>query len=175
MQKIKVKNNRLIGFSRKSDLEKAEKVRKLILEVINDEHFRNEILKADFKDRRFIDESGNTTDILENEIILQKLISGKEQYTGENEDFEWDLRITLYRSLTSEIGHRSKETIFTKKEKFRNRNERYLASHWIHEFMHIIGFTHDYKKTKIRPFSVPYLIGTIASDILETKDYDFLT
>ena len=119
MQKIKIKNNRLINFSRKKDLEKAEKIRKLIEEVVNDEHFRNEILKADFKDRRFIDENGVTSEITDNKIILQKIISGKEQYTGEKEDFEWDLRITLYRSLTSEIGHRSRETIFTKKRKFR--------------------------------------------------------
>ena len=41
--------------------------------------------------------------------------------------------------------------------------------------MHVIGFTHDYKKTKIRPYSIPYLVGTIASDTLETRDYDFLT
>lgn len=175
MQKIKIKNNRLINFSRKKDLEKAEKIRKLIEEVVNDEHFRNEILKADFKDRRFIDENGVTSEITDNKIILQKIISGKEQYTGEKEDFEWDLRITLYRSLTSEIGHRSRETIFTKKRKFRNLSERFIASHWIHEYMHVIGFTHDYKKTKIRPYSIPYLIGTIASNTLETKDYNFLT
>lgn len=175
MQKIEVKNNRLISFSRKSDLEKAERVRKLIEEVINDEHFRTEILNADFKDRRFVDENRNTTDINDNEIILQKIISGKEQYTGEKEDFEWDLRVTLYRSLTSEIGHRSRETIFTKKKKFRNMSERYIASHWIHEYIHVIGFTHDYKKTRIRPYSIPYLVGTIASDTLETRDYDFLT
>lgn len=175
MKKVKVKNNRLINFNRKRDLEKAERVRKLILEVINDEHFRSEILKADFKDRRYIDENRNTTEIIDNKIILQKIISGKEQYTGENEDFEWDLRITLYRSLTSEIGHRSRETIFTKKKKFRSMSERYIASHWIHEYMHVIGFTHDYKKTSIRPYSVPYLIGTIASNTLETKEYDFLT
>ena len=175
MQKIKVKNNRLINFSRKKDIEKAERVRKLIVEVINDEHFRTEILRADFKDRRYIDENRNTTEIKNNEIILQKIISGKEQYTGENEDFEWDLRITLYRSLTSEFGHRSRETIFTKKKKFRSMSERYIASHWIHEYMHVIGFTHDYKKTNIRPYSVPYLIGTIASNTLETKEYDFIT
>ena len=158
-----------------SDIEKAERVRKLIQEVVNDEHFRNEVLRADFKDRRFVDENRNTTDIDDNEIILQKIISGKEQYTGEKEDFEWDLRITLYRSLTSEIGHRSRETIFTKKKKFRNMSERYIASHWIPEYMHVIGFTHDYNRTKIRPYSVPYLVGTIASNTLETKEYDFLT
>ena len=175
MKEIKVKTNRLISFSRMSDIEKAERVRKLIQEVVNDEHFRNEVLRADFKDRRFVDENRNTTDIDDNEIILQKIISGKEQYTGEKEDFEWDLRITLYRSLTSEIGHRSRETIFTKKKKFRNMSERYIASHWIHEYMHVIGFTHDYNRTKIRPYSVPYLVGTIASNTLETKEYDFLT
>ena len=174
MQKIEIKTNRLICFNRKSDLEKAELIRKLIKEVVNDDHFREEVLKADFKDRRFVDEKGTVTEINNNEVILQKIISGKEQYTGETEDYEWDLRVTLYRSWTSEIGHRSRETIFTKKRKYRNLSARFIAAHWIHEYMHVIGFTHDFKKTKIRPYSIPYLIGTIAANTLETKAYDFL-
>lgn len=175
MKKIKVVNNRLIGFNKKRDLDKAERVRKLIEEVINDRDFRNKVLKADFHDRRFIDDSGNTSEITDNSIILEKLISGKEQYTGEEKDYEWDLRITLYRSITSEIGHRSKETIFTKKKKYRNLNDRFIASHWIHEYLHVIGFTHDYDRTRRRPYSIPYLIGNLASDALESREFEFLT
>jgi len=175
MRKVKIINNRLIGFSRKSDIQKAERVRRLIDEVINDKNFRNQVLKAEFQDRRFIDESGNTTEISDNNIILKKLISGKEQYTGENKDYEWDLRVTLYRSITSEIGHRSRETIFTKKRKYRNLSDRFIASHWIHEYLHVIGFTHDHERTRRRPYSIPYLIGTLASNTLESKEFDFLS
>ncbi len=174
MKKVKIKNNRLINFNKKTDLDKAEKIRKLIEEIINDGNFRDEVLNANFKDRRFIDVNGDISEINDNEIILDKIISGKEQYTNEEKDFEWDLRITLYRSITTEIGHRSKETIFTKKKKYRNLSERYIASHWIHEYMHVIGFTHDYKRTKIRPYSIPYLVGTIASNVLESKEFVFL-
>jgi hypothetical protein len=95
MKLMKVKSKRLINFNRNSDIIKAERIRKLIEEVINDDGFRNEILKADFKDRTYIDEKGKTIEINNNEDILDKIISGKEQYTGEAEDFEWDLRITL--------------------------------------------------------------------------------
>lgn len=174
MKKINIKKTSLINFNKKKDLNKAEIVRKLIEEVVNDEYFREEILKADFKDRRFIDENRNVIDINNNETILKKIISGQEQYTGEVEDFEWDLRITLYRSWTREIGYRSRENIFTKKSKFRKLNARFIAAHWIHEYMHVIGFTHDHKRTFKRPYSIPYLIGTIASNTLERKEFEFL-
>lgn len=37
------------------------------------------------------------------------------------------------------------------------------AANLAHELTHKIGFTHDVKVTKRRPFSVPYMTGTIVS------------
>lgn len=175
MPKVKLRFVQLINFTRQSDREKAEKIRHLIEETINDSEFQQKILNADFKDRRFTDEKNNTSEIEENEIILNKILSGKEQYSNDVADNEWDLKISLYRSLTTELGHRNRDTILTKKRKFRVLSERMIAAHWIHEYVHVIGFTHDYKRTKVRPYSVPYLVGSIANELLESKEFDFLT
>jgi len=174
MEKINVKFNQLLNFTKETDVKKAESVKLLITDVINTPEFRTRILNADFKDRRFIDERGEYSEINDNQEILNKIIAEKEQYTGETVDYEWDFNICLYRSLTGEVGHRKKETIFTKKRKFRNLSHRFIASHWIHEYTHVLGFTHDYKRTERRPYSVPYLISTIANTILEGKEYEFL-
>ncbi|MEM6517368.1 MAG: hypothetical protein AAF688_14390 [Bacteroidota bacterium] len=175
MRIIKVKLNRLVNFNRKRDIEKAKKVQKLIEVVINSNEFRENVISADFKDRRFRKENGTIYEIVENGSILNLIIGGNEQYDNDDTiDFEWDFQIVLYRSFTGEIGHRSKDTIFTKKKKFRKMPYKDLASHWIHEYMHVIGFTHDFKRTKRRAYSVPYLVGEIAGDIMKSNDYDFL-
>ena len=173
MRNIKIKFTQLINFKKSSDLKKAERIKFLIEDVANDPSFREKIVNADFKDRGFVEENGNRIEMKNNQDILEKIVGGKEQFSDNEKDFIWGLRVVLYRSITGEVGHRSRDTIFTKKRKFRKLDERYIASHWIHEYVHVIGFTHDFKKTEVRPFSVPYLVGSIALEILKSKEYNF--
>nr|WP_299486259.1 hypothetical protein [uncultured Allomuricauda sp.] len=175
MINTKVNLNKLVNFNREKDIAKAKKVRELIEIIINSKEFHRKVVSADFQDRRFKHENGKIEEIRDNELILERLLKGKEQFSSESStDYEWDYQIVLYRSLTGEIGHRSKDTIFTKKKKFRNMTYRNVASHWIHEYVHVIGFTHDFKRTERRPYSIPYLTGTIAGSIMESNEYDFL-
>lgn len=44
-----------------------------------------------------------------------------------------------------------------------------LANTIMHEWLHQLGFYHDYRSTKYRPYSVPYAIGEIVEDILTNK------
>jgi len=169
MKKVKINFYELLNFTKRSDIEKANRVKLLIEEVVNNPKFRDEILKANFKDRRFRNEDQTIVTIDDNKEILNRLISGKEQFRDEDADYEWDFRISLYRSITGEVGKRKKESVLTKKKKFRQRSDRTIAAHWIHEYIHVIGFTHDFKRTEIRPHSVPYLVGSIAKEILKAE------
>jgi len=40
-----------------------------------------------------------------------------------------------------------------------------LVGNLVHEWLHKIGFDHDYRATSLRPYSVPYAIGDIAEKI----------
>ena len=166
MKIISVNLEQLVNFSQDSDLEKANRVVNLIASVINNSEFRQEMLVAEFKDRRFVDESGVIVEMEDDQEILDKLIPGKEQYINRASDYVCNFNIVLYKSLTGEIGKRNRDTIFTKKRKFRRWKDKAIASHWIHKYMHVLGFTHDYKRTDNRPYSVPYYTGSIAEKIL---------
>jgi ssRNA-specific RNase YbeY (16S rRNA maturation enzyme) len=37
-----------------------------------------------------------------------------------------------------------------------------LAGHWLHEYMHMLGFDHAYGDNPARKFSVPYFVGDLA-------------
>lgn len=43
-----------------------------------------------------------------------------------------------------------------------------VAAHWIHEYCHTIGFIHDFKDQAKRKYSIPYVVGDIAANILKT-------
>lgn len=40
-----------------------------------------------------------------------------------------------------------------------------IVGNFIHEWMHKIGFDHEYRSTVLRPFTVPYAVGEIAEAI----------
>ncbi len=168
MRKVQVRFAQLANFKKKKDVEKAEKARLLIEKTINDKSFHDKVTSAKFEDRRFRDRSGTTHQIEDNTEILERLLIGNEQYGERNSDYEWDLKIVLFRSLANEIGHRNRDTIFTKKKQFRQMTTERVAAHWIHEYAHVIGFTHDHEVTKIRPNSVPYAVGSISRKIMES-------
>lgn len=168
MKAIKVTFKQLTDFTKGKDVIKAQRVQKLIEFVANHPTFHEKILNADFEDRRFVKENGDVVKMDDNQKILDLILAGKEQHVKEGADNEWDLRVSLYRSLSFEVGHRSNERIFTKKRKFRKFTDRYIAAHWIHEYMHVLGFTHDFKRTDRRPDSIPYLVGEIAGEVLKS-------
>lgn len=164
MTKIQIKE--LVNFD-PSDKERAEQIVPMMEYAINSEEFKKRILEAEFKDTRFRTSEGERA-IDSNEEIYRILKAGKERHSDEAEDGEWDLRLKLYRSLSMDtVGKSGGGWISTKKRKFRKFSLTSLASHWIHEYCHVLGFHHDFKDTDLRPFSVPYLVDDIAEDILE--------
>jgi hypothetical protein len=100
--------------------------------------------------------------------IYAVIRAAKERYT-DAADGEVDLNLSL-RSLSwfqrGVVGYTSEDsdTITTNRRFFSGFDEAEVAGHLGHEWLHTLGFEHDFKATARRPFSVPYAVG----DLIET-------
>ena len=47
-----------------------------------------------------------------------------------------------------------------------------VAANMAHEWVHKIGFGHDYYYTEDRPYSVPYAIGNIVAEVANLMGYE---
>lgn len=70
-----------------------------------------------------------------------------------------------------EVGHRDRDVpniIVTQDCKMDAMSVTELAAHWLHEYMHMLGFEHSYDDDALRKFSVPYF----AQHLLEERTKD---
>jgi hypothetical protein len=138
----------------------------VILEVVvNSQEFKDAILSHVWAGKvQFADNGGLT-----NKQIYEVIISGKEVLQPEI-DYEWDFDVRLYsKRLSKVIGYTYPNiTYINSNLKFiRPMTIEEVAGHMAHEYCHKLGFGHDFKLTKKRPYSVPYAVGYIIRDIAE--------
>ena len=84
-------------------------------------------------------------------------------------DEEMDLDITLYYANNSVVGYTYPDTtrVWTNDKFFSTYTYAQVAQNVVHEWIHKLGFGHDYNRTTRRNYSVPYGIGTIIKDLIE--------
>jgi hypothetical protein len=131
-----------------------------------EEYFNSDEFKAFVKDFAFVDSNEEIIRKfhytgLSNEEVLNKILSGSETLTPEA-DGEADLQVELDTSWTRNvIGYTYPTTpmqwIYAKF--FHNWSEEEICGNIAHEYMHKLGFDHEYKWTHDREFSVPYAVG----------------
>ncbi len=90
--------------------------------------------------------------------------------TGQEEESIADsiinLKLMAYESEKNEIGHTDAgDTIHTNKGYILENPAHIYASHLLHEYCHVLGFTHAFLRMPFRFMSVPYRIGTIVEKI----------
>lgn len=155
--KVKLEANNFFS----DDLIKLNKAIKYVEEFINSEYFEKFVLNFKFRDS-----IGQTkkcfhfTD-LTNQQVLEKVMSGSEILTPEV-DGEADLKVGLDRSWTRNvIGYTYPTTpwqyIYAKF--FCNWSAEEVAGNIMHEYMHKLGFDHEFKWSYDRDYSVPYALG----------------
>lgn len=169
--KTEIKIERLFKFKKKWMRKKARRVVVLMNEVINSDKFKKEILDYDFKDRRYrLDPKEQHREITDNQEIYDILMRGHEQNSEDGVDYTWKLRIALGR-FNDQVGRRQGNLITTQNWFLKIKgNEAKVASHWFHEYAHMLGFYHDKKKTPIRPYSVPYALNEIVEKVLLERE-----
>tara|TARA_B100001971_G_scaffold215193_1_gene260024 strand:- start:115310 stop:116110 length:801 start_codon:yes stop_codon:yes gene_type:complete len=149
-----------VSYTNFSDFEKEklQKALKGLLKVINSARFKKQILEHSFDgEKTFVDNNGMT-----NLEIYQHILKGAEDLL-DKVDREMDLDLNMYYSLSGTIGYTYPDTlkIWINRRFFRNFRHSQVAANLIHEYMHKVGFTHDYQYTERRPYSVPYAVGKI--------------
>jgi hypothetical protein len=132
--------------------------------VINSKEFKQRVLDHEYKGKKtFIDNNG-----LSNLDIYNIIIQGAETL-NEEIDSEIDLDLTLYFKSNSTVGYTYKNTnrIWVNDKFFKDYTLAKVAKNVSHEWIHKLGFGHDKKKTKDRPYSVPYGVGNIIKEMIE--------
>jgi len=95
--------------------------------------------------------------------IYNHIMSGQEVLNGEEVDYELDIFVDDYFSLKRVIGYTypSIKTIFVNTRYFDKRNTRDIGSNILHETGHKLGFSHDFRATKDRPYSICYQLNKV--------------
>jgi hypothetical protein len=140
----------------------------LLEKVVNGAEFKARILNHQFNGRtQFANNDG-----LSNEEILGRILSGVEVKAPEA-DSEIDLSLAVINSSLwqrfrrSVVGYTDPKSgvIHTYRTFYHAMNPHELAAHYMHEWCHCNGFGHDYYGTPQRPYSVPYAVGSIVSEL----------
>jgi hypothetical protein len=156
-----------------ADLNKVNRTLGSLENALNSDKFKNAILN--FKEFQFIRYKclgairlrTIQLDTYTNTEIYQKIMKGQSQSAA---DSLMDFRLILAPgSGGSAVGETVGHTTTTYKVDFDGMSEGQLAAHYLHEWMHIIGFEHSFSN-KCDPnrdcLSVPYAIGNIIEIML---------
>jgi hypothetical protein len=132
--------------------------------IVNDPRFAEKLQSANYTGRRFRNDAGRLVDA-SNGMIRQIITGGKERKT--RPDGIIDLHVTFARlSRRRTVGFVSPPSpLITTNTRFADewqpRDYLSLASHWMHEWMHVAGFRH-------RPddrTDVAYSIGRFVKEV----------
>lgn len=147
-----------------SGLVLLEQARVVLEKVLNSEEFKQQVLHFTYQgEEMFVQNNGYT-----NLEIYNLMMAGAEQLpdpTPANQTM--DLFTELYNGGSGVIGYTdpSVPTIFMNSYYYNSYTPGEVAGNMTHEWLHKLGFDHDYYSTARRPYSVPYAIGYIAEDL----------
>lgn len=136
----------------------------LIKQVIASEEFKKRVLGFKYNGKKaFIDNNGLT-----NAQIYQKILEGSEKLRpGKNNTM--DITVETYYVDANVIGYTlpSINKIYMNRKYFNTFTPVQISSNMVHEWLHKLGFGHDYESTPTRPYSVPYAVGYIVKALAE--------
>lgn len=162
-------NIKMVGMSRMKEnkiLDAADILRNIFSSV----EFKNKILNHRYKGRRAFAQNRGLT----NYQIYHRILDGVERLTPYRNN-AMDVEVQLYTDHDSIVlGYtypRSKR-IWMNSKFFNRHTSGKVASHLVHEWLHKLGFSHDYENTKRRKYSVPYAVGYIVRE-LSRKDWAY--
>lgn len=140
------------------ELIRLSEAKEILETIVNSDLFRQEVLRADF--------SGEISEFQfkTNQEIYDKIMSGAEVLQPEI-DNEADIDLTIFnpKPFQKVVGYTYGNTIrqWINRKFFWSLKVYQVAGNILHEWVHKLGFDHDYQRTKRRPFSVPYQMNAI--------------
>ena len=146
------------GF-REEEMVKLLKGLNYLQQVVNSDYFKTWVLNFEWMGKvQFANNAGLT-----NEQVYDRIMSGVEVLRPER-DNEMDIYLTIYNTYVTGrnvIGYTypSSSMQYINRRFFAIFSPHQVAANLLHEWCHKIGFDHDFKATRARPFSVPYAVG----------------
>lgn len=131
--------------------------------VLNSEEFRIKVLNHQYNGiNTFVDNNGQS-----NLEVYYTILKGAEVLNGII-DQEVDIDITLYYSNNSTVGYTypNVDRIWVNDKFFATYNHGSVAANVVHEWLHKLGYGHDFDRTIRRNYSVPYAIGSIVRELV---------
>lgn len=124
--------------------------------------FASTAFKAAIYNARFVQ-----TNNLTNEEIYNLIQSGQERIKPAN-DGVMNLNIHGYKVVSDVYGYTYPWSlkIYVNMYHYEVFSVAELAANLTHEYMHLLGFHHDFKPTERRDYSVPYAVGYIVKELL---------
>jgi len=167
---LRVSIARFTNFT-ETDRLKADQAIQLIEQVINSDEFQNRVLSFSYTDP----DTGETipgfyqNNGLSNAEILKAIYDGAESYNPVPNN-QMDLNITLFKpgpGYEKVLGYTypDSDTIWINENFYHSSTPADIAMNMTHEWTHKLGFDHDFEKTPLRPFSVPYAIGYMIQEM----------
>jgi hypothetical protein len=154
-------NVSFINFTREQENKVLDAV-DLIKQVLASEAFKKKILNFTYKGKKaFIDNNGLT-----NAQVYKKILEASEKLNpGKNNTM--DITVETYYTDANVIGYTmpSINKIYMNRKYFNNFTPVQISSNMVHEWLHKLGFGHDYESTPTRPYSVPYAVGYIVKSL----------
>ena len=156
---MRVALGKVTGYSA-NERPKLEKATTLMGDVLNSKEFRDAVLSADFAGK-----PGFASETRSPQEVYAVIRAAKENYT-DAADGEVDLNVNLENMSWFQrnvVGYttESSDTLTTNRRFFSGFEPHEMAGHLAHEWLHKLGFEHDFKSTARRPDSVPYELGDL--------------
>jgi len=153
-------NVNLVNFNQTQE-EKLLDAIELIKKVIASEEFKNEVLNFSYAGKKqYVDTN------LSNAEVYKKILEGAEKLRPKKNN-SLDITLKLYNESQNVIGYTlpSVNIVWMNTKYFNKFTPADVTGNLIHEWLHKLGFKHDFQRTKRRPFSVPYAIGYLMKSL----------
>jgi hypothetical protein len=148
-----------------TQLAKLNSAREFLEKVLNSEEFKQKVLHHTYNNQETYVQNGGLTNLQ----IYKKMMMGAESYPVQTEaNRTMDFFAELYYSRKNVIGYTnpSTATVFMNSKYFNYFTPAQVAGNMVHEWLHKLGFEHDYDRTARRPFSVPYAVGDMVDELM---------
>ena len=157
-------NISLKDFNRDQESKMRKAIERLLI-VINSKEFKTRVLDHQYNNEfAFANNNGQT-----NEEIYNTIMDGAESLNSEV-DQEIDIDVTLYYKNNSTVGYTYPNTpnIWVNNKFFSTFSLGKVAANLTHEWTHKLGYEHDFNSTTKRSFSVPYGVGKIMQELVDS-------
>lgn len=156
---MRVSLGQVTGYS-PAERQKLDRATTLMANVLNSREFRDAVLSAEFAGK-----PGFASDTRSPQEVYATIRAARENYT-DAADGEVDLNLKLenfswFQRHTVGYTTESSDTLTTNRRFYSGFDETEVAGHLAHEWLHKLGFEHDFNATARRPDSVPYELGEL--------------